>query len=643
MKSAKKNTVVFAALFAVTIVFIFAIVCLAIFLPSDPYEDAVPDNGMSITDMDVRIEWADDRSCRVEERIVVAFRESSHGIYVDIPVNSGEKVRDLKVSPYAPSRSSVPYSVEYEAMFDIVRIVVGDSGRLFTSGQSLVCEVSYDYITPVHPDGANILDINAVGGGWTCDIDRVTVAVSFPEAPAARSGGYGVFVGDEKASGVIESDGGKTFTFSATDVPAFTSVRFKYLMADGVLKTHFDAEWVAPVIVGALLVAAAILLMIFVGRDKPPTPVASFFPPEIDSGNGRRRRMLPVQMGKIIDGDCSSADVTSLIFYWASEKYLEIEDVEGEISFIKLRELDAVTGYEKKMFDALFQNAPTRDDGTIKVSLSSLRGKFAGSIGYVRNAVNSEYRGKLYKPAYTALAVGVGLCALIYGVLFAMLSSFRVASGLINFVGIVAAIPVVLAFAAGTVLSRQYLKLPQKKRALFTALLFVVSAAVAAATSVAIPSSAASFAEKAAFAVAVGITSAIAPFLTRRKKEYTDSLCEIIGFRDFLRDAEKERLEMLLKDDPQYYYDILPYANVLGVSDIWAEKFEGLSIEPPAYYRGSNVSLFDIYLISRISGSVGSALTFTPPKVSGGSFSGGGGGHGGGSFGGFGGGGGGRW
>ena len=47
------------------------------------------------------------------------------------------------------------------------------------------------------------------------------------------------------------------------------------------------------------------------GKDKPLTPIVDFYPPRIDDGKGNKRHMLPVQMGKIIDGTCSATDVTS--------------------------------------------------------------------------------------------------------------------------------------------------------------------------------------------------------------------------------------------------------------------------------------------------------------------------------------------
>ena len=54
--------------------------------------------------------------------------------------------------------------------------------------------------------------------------------------------------------------------------------------------------------------------------------------------------------------------------------------------------------------------------------------------------------------------------------------------------------------------------------------------------------------------------------------------------------VEKDKLEMLVNDNPNYFFDILPYAYVLGVSDIWSKKFESIAIAPPTWYVGTMYS-----------------------------------------------------
>jgi uncharacterized membrane protein len=136
-------------------------------------------------------------------------------------------------------------------------------------------------------------------------------------------------------------------------------------------------------------------------------------------------------------------------------------------------------------------------------------------------------------------------------------------------------------------------------------------------------------------------------FIRQRTDDGHEVKQRINGFRIFLEKAEKERLEMLVEENPTYFYDMLPYAYVLGVSDKWVKNFEGIAIEPPTWYFGYG-STFDrivfYHFINRTMSSAERAMISTPQNnSSGGGFSGGFGGGGGFSGGGVGGGGGGSW
>lgn len=643
MSKTIKSTAAVCAFVAVAVIFFLTVLCLAIFIPDDPYADLQPDNGMVFEYMEVNVVWDNDRSCKITQKIEAKFKETSHGIYVDIPVNSGERIRNFSLTAKTGKGLTVPYSLEHESGFSIVRAKVGDANRTISPGNTLVCELSYDYITPVHPDEADILDINAIGYGWSSNIERAVVSVTYPAVPKNESG-FGVYVADSEFDNVSVSADGLTYTVNVGRLNAFENVRIKHKMPAGTLQNYTSAEPVLTIMIGVVILAAAIVLMVFIGRDKPLAPVVDFYPPRVDGADGRKRYMLPVQMGKIIDGNCSDSDVTSLIFYWASEGYIEIEEKDGETYFKRLRKIDEVAPYEKTLFNKIFSYGTPSKDGSPVVAASALSGKVYSAVAQAKSELNAQYKGKLYKTPYTVLAVGFGVICALYGVLMAMLCTFRVGVGFVNIAGIAVLLPVLVAFGFGTVLMLNYQKLTVTRRKVFLALLFASSVLLAVGVMLLVPTHAMSWAEKFVFAACLGGASAITPFLTKRTTFYTEQLNEIVGFRDFLRDAEKDRLETLLKDDPQYYYNILPYANVLGVSDIWADKFKGLAVEPPTYYRGSNISLFDILVINHLMTSVGRTVSYVPPRASGRSLSGGsfGGGHGGG-FGGFGGGGGGRW
>lgn len=96
--------------------------------------------------------------------------------------------------------------------------------------------------------------------------------------------------------------------------------------------------------------------------------------------------------------------------------------------------------------------------------------------------------------------------------------------------------------------------------------------------------------------------------------------------------VEKEKLETMVLNNPNYFYDILPFTYVLGVSEKWIDKFEMISSQSPTWYNNSNdfnVRRFHIFINSTMSQA--STLMSSSPSSSGGASSSGGGSSGGGS------------
>jgi uncharacterized membrane protein len=134
--------------------------------------------------------------------------------------------------------------------------------------------------------------------------------------------------------------------------------------------------------------------------------------------------------------------------------------------------------------------------------------------------------------------------------------------------------------------------------------------------------------------IASYVTMFFNAYLSKRTPYGTEMLGKIRGFKTFLETAEKERLETLVAENPQYFYDILPYTYVLSVSDVWMKKFESITVEPPNWCRNSGFDAFDMMMFSRFMDTtmteVTSSMVSTPSSSSGGGFSGGGSGGGGG-------------
>ena len=128
--------------------------------------------------------------------------------------------------------------------------------------------------------------------------------------------------------------------------------------------------------------------------------------------------------------------------------------------------------------------------------------------------------------------------------------------------------------------------------------------------------------------------------LMSKRTPYGDKMVErVLGLREFIKSAEKDRIETLFEENPSYFYDVLPYALVLGVSNIWAKHFDGMAMEPPNWYRSTYRSHFSAAVfmgsMDRSFSSLQTSMSSSPSSSSsssGGSSGGGAGGGGGGSW-----------
>ncbi|MBQ8475903.1 DUF2207 domain-containing protein, partial [bacterium] len=124
--------------------------------------------------------------------------------------------------------------------------------------------------------------------------------------------------------------------------------------------------------------------------------------------------------------------------------------------------------------------------------------------------------------------------------------------------------------------------------------------------------------------------------LPKRNKQGIKMLGHILGFKKFLETAEAHKIQELVKINPEYCFNVLPYAYVLGVSDAWIKKFESAINYPPDWYKGN----FNTITFNNLTSAIHDVST---PSVSNGGISTSSSGGGGCSGGGSGGGGGGSW
>jgi uncharacterized membrane protein YgcG len=342
--------------------------------------------------------------------------------------------------------------------------------------------------------------------------------------------------------------------------------------------------------------------------------------------------MDPLVMGKLIDNKVNSEDVTSLIFYWANKGYIKI-DMEKEDDPILIRITqrlpEGTPSHQTIMYEALFKNGDM-------VKISQLENTFYPTVDAVKKEVNANYKG-----LYTSKSIFFSILFAVLGAALIILPPMILANTTISgklfyYPVLIMIVPVFLVYALTESLWYARLKLSTKKKALLFLGIVLLAAVITTLYVLILPGVIMETIPKILTCVLGYVIIILSVSLINRNKEYIKRLNDIVGFRNFILYTEKDRLEAMLKDDPQFYYHILPYAQILGVTDIWQDKFKTLTIQQPAWTTNPAATYFEVAIITRtimLTNIKMAARMIARPSSSGSS----GGGHGrfgGGSFGG---------
>ena len=100
-------------------------------------------------------------------------------------------------------------------------------------------------------------------------------------------------------------------------------------------------------------------------------------------------------------------------------------------------------------------------------------------------------------------------------------------------------------------------------------------------------------------------------FVVKLNKEGKVRLERMLGFKNYIRLVETDRIKVLAKENPNYFYDVLPYAYAFGLSNVWVNKFKNLTILPPTWYvdGGANFTVFDYLILHSMFNSFGMSVS----------------------------------
>ena len=595
-----------------------------------------------ITDYDIDMVVNENNTFDITETITTYFNVEKHGIFRKIPLKNSVKRLDGTESKNQAQISNIEvsdnYKISNENGYKVIKI--GDANTTLTGSHKYIIKYNYNIGKDPLKD-VDELYFNLIGEEWDTTIDNVTFKITMPKDFEQSQLGFSCGnVGSLNSSNVDYSVDGRVIIGSVkgmlTPGQALTvraTLPEGYFVGAG-LKT--DVISIFVIILSLIFVLIAYMIWKKYGKDDEVIETVEFYPPE---------GYNPAELSFLYKGKTSNEDIVSLLIYLANKGYLKIEQTEKKVllfnsdgfKITKLREYDGDNECEEIFFNGLFKGKKQT------VTEKDLYDKFYKTLDKISSKINSKTnKNKIFEKASTGkgkwfiLMIIVIFCIITIKPVVEYSSEgwFLVPFALI-FPGIGFTVLFSMVFRANNVMAKifglvwggmfggmpwSFIVLPcllQNTTYLITYIIGIIC---------------------------IAVILIIDKYMPKRTKYGNEILGKIKGFKRFLETAEKEQLENLVMDNPEYFYSILPYTYVLGVSDKWIDQFETIAIKAPDWYDANdNFSIhnFGMFINSTMS-SASSAMTSCPSSSSGGSSFGGSSG-GGSSGGGSGGGGGGSW
>lgn len=598
---------------------------------------------------DINIIVNENNTFDITETITAYFNVSKHGIFRTIPLKNTITRLDGTASTNRTQVTNVSVDNEYTTSRENenYKLKIGSASRTLTGEQTYVIKYTYNIGKDPVKD-YDELYYNIIGNEWDTVIGNVTFSITMPkEFDSSKLGFSSGTIGSTDSSKINYNVDGNVINGEYNGIlnqgEALT-IRLElpegYFVGAGLKINIADYRFF---IIPIIFLVISILLWYKFGRDDQVVETVEFYPPQ---------GFNSLEVGFLYKGKAEDKDVTSLLIYLANKGYIKIAETEEKFLFskvkgfkiTKLKEYDGNNINEQIFLNGLFTKKPsftslfsktseTPTDNTNEVTSMDLYDNFYITMGRILSNINNkENKHKLFEKSASSKSVFIILMMIATYCLITIPPMLAYGEEGLWIVALI--FPGIgFSFLFGMLFGKT--PIPLKIFGLIWGLGF----GGAPWSFVVLPA----LLQDPLYFVGyiVGIICILGMFvcfryLPKRTAYGNDMYGKLKGFKNFLETAEKDKLEAMVMQDPAYFYNILPFTYVLGVSDKWIKKFEAISLQAPSWYESPNafdIATFGSFMNSTMV-SAQSAMSSSPSSDSGSGGSSGGGSSGGGSGGG---------
>ena len=572
-------------------------VCLAGLLPGmNGTRVFAYENNYDITHMDVDIVVNENNTYDVTETIDVWFDEGAgkHGIVRCIPTSNMIFREDGSTGhTHAQIRNvTVNYPCSEEKEGGYLDLRIGSADKYVEGNVQYVITYTYDLGRDIL-HGADEFYFNIVGTEWDTTVESTSFAVHFPkefqynEETLGFTHGYAYSSDYEGVTYKVEEN--TVYGVYETPLNAYEGLTMRLTLPEGYfIRTGGLGEATANGFLGFPILSFIAFLLLYLTkmRNKKPVEPVEFYPPD---------GLSPLWIGYYYDGRVDKKDITTMLIWLASKGYLEIHECGPEdYDIILLKDYYPEDDKEAYVFyDGLLRLAKEdKKTGQVVVSKKNLEKKFYRTYEKIKSSMNTKTTRKKYL-AEQGHTKGVAMLFGCVSILVSLYSIFYFAEYNTFAAILFSIVPAFFLLVMAPILLTAN-KIGAEKIVMIT-LVIVIVVAVTVMTAVFFALGGSVLVDwslwqtkVAACGIVLGILTVILSLMMRKRtKTANEMLGRIRGFRKFLVTAEKPRLEMLVAESPSYFYDILPYTYVLGVTSAWIRKFDKIAMKPPGWYTSS--------------------------------------------------------
>lgn len=272
-----------------------------------------------------------------------------------------------------------------------------------------------------------------------------------------------------------------------------------------------------------------------------------------------------------------------LMLYWAQKGYITIEeDCKRGLKLTKLKNMPTTSdspthSIQLNLFNSMFGSSDVFYTLTATYADGANLNSFMNKVKKCADKGNAELSKKLS----IASVIIAAIC---------LITSTGIFIAYIGGVAVVAVFSTIGIFALWSFLKYGNLNSAEKKRINILITLFfccwggipfvlMVYAGIDAGIDIAIS-------VVSIFASAVANIYLISKKIDIRSDKNLEVYGRIDSFKTFLVQAELDKLETLVEDDPDYFYDILPYCYILKITEKLKPKFDKIALDGPSWYLG---------------------------------------------------------